>query len=237
MQHPEFKLHYLQKEILKKLTLQPELKFNQLLINGLESEHMNYHLQQLIKFDLVEKLRNKYSLTDAGKDYSNSLDDEIELVEKQPKVSVILHAIRVNDKTDEIEYLLSKRLRQPYYGKIGRLGGKVRFGESLEAAARRELYEETGLNIEKLQLETIYHKLRSREDGTVVQDVIFYIFFATNFSGEMIEKTDVQENFWMSKRELESRTDLDLFDDLVLHERREPQALEFIENIAIAEGY
>jgi hypothetical protein len=44
------KLHYFQKDLLKKLTLSDKpVRFNELLIEGLESEHMNYHLQKLIE--------------------------------------------------------------------------------------------------------------------------------------------------------------------------------------------
>jgi len=40
------KLHNFQNDLLRKLTLSKEdLRFKDLLIDGLENEHMNYHLQ------------------------------------------------------------------------------------------------------------------------------------------------------------------------------------------------
>lgn len=154
------KLHQLQKVLLKKLSKISSARFNELLITGLSSEHMNYHLKKLIECGLVEKTGD-YSLTDKGKDYINLLDDEAEVIERQPKTSVLIHAIRQNPD-GEMEHLMSRRLKQPYLGKVGKIGGKVRFGETLVAAAQRELYEETGLRAGKMVLEEIYHKLRYR---------------------------------------------------------------------------
>lgn len=242
MNNLHIKLHEFQAAILKKLTMTPQLKSNQLLIDGLESEHMNYHLKKLIEFELVQKDGDKYELTDSGKDYSNLMDDNVEIIEKQPKTSVLIRAIRKNEETGEIEHLMSKRLRQPYFGKVGRLGGKVRFGETLEQAAARELYEETGLTASNWQMENIYHKLRYRPDGEFVQDILFYGFVATELSGEFITKTPHQENFWISNRELAERKDLDLYDDLVLDDllfeaMKGKLGLEFSESVGVVSGY
>lgn len=55
------------------------------------------------------------------------------------------------------EFLCQQRLKQPYYGFWGRLGGKLRWGESFEEAAARELMEETGMTA-TFTYKTIYHK-------------------------------------------------------------------------------
>jgi len=203
----DIKLHYFQKDLLKKLTLSDKpVRFNDLLIEGLESEHMNYHLQKLIEFGFVAKSTQRYSLTDLGKDYSNLMDDAIEIVEKQPKTSVLLIVISKRDGTNSDEYLVNKRLRQPYYGKVGMLTGKVRFGETLTQAAQRELFEESGLHAENCKLMSIYHKIRTKGDDTV-QDVLFYRMLMTEISGELISKTQYQENFWQTNDELVARSD------------------------------
>lgn len=236
MNYPSRKLHYYQIELIKKLSTNPLLRFNQLLIEGLESEHMNYHLKLLIEDNLIAKTGQHYTLTDAGKDYSNLLDEQTDIIEKQPKTSIIIRGVRENNQ-GKIEHLLNKRLRQPYYGKVGRITGKVRFGETLREAAERELYEETGLTAKNYFLEEIYHKMRHRQDGQWVQDVIFYIFLVMDFSGTLIEKTPYQKNFWITKSELQKRKDLDPYDDLILECRTKPQTLTITEHIAIAEGF
>lgn len=198
---------------------------------------MNYYLKKLLKLELVQKTDNQYSLTDIGKDYVNSLDDETKLTEKQPKTSVIIFGVRKNEQNGEIEFLLNRRLEQPYLGKIGRIGGKVRFGERLEDAARRELMEETGLKVESLTLETIYRKIRKRGD-VYVQDVIFYVYFGTGFSGELVTKTKFQDNFWVSNREIsENPEKYDLYDDLVLEDRLVPKPFSISENTGVAQDF
>ena len=238
MASTEIKLHYYQKALVKKLTLSKEGKrFNELIIRGLESEHMNYHLKQLVELGFVGKLDENYILTDLGKDYSNLLDDGLAITEKQPKTSIIIHGVRKNKK-GQIEHLLNRRLRQPYHGKVGHITGKVLFGETLKEAAARELYEETGLTAKNFILEKVYRKMRKREDDIFVQDVIFYVFFVTEFSGSLIKKTSFQENFWATKEEVSSNIrKYDVYDDFSLEDRLKPKKLVVTENVGIAEGF
>lgn len=230
-------LHELQKTILRTLAFQKSARFNELLIENLESEHMNYHLKRLIEMGLVAKHEEKYLLTDYGKDYSNLMNDDLTEIEKQPKTSVLLRIVRKNEQTGEIEHLLCRRLRQPYFGKVGRLSGKVRFGESLYDAARRELKEETGLDANVVEIEEIYHKIRYRENNEVVQDVIFYTCFVTETTGELVEKLPYQENFWVSAKRLENDKNIDPFEGLILDDNLAAKKLSLIESIGVAQGY
>lgn len=234
MNNINIKLHDYQKQILSILVNKSEAKFTELLLNGLESEHMNYHLKKLVDYELVDKSDNVYFLTDKGKDYSNLMDDDVEFIEKQPKVSVLLHVVRLNSE-GEVEHLLSKRLRQPYLGKIGRLTGKVRFGETLEQSALRELYEETGLYAKYIKLEQVYHKLRHKGDS-YLQDNIFFRFFIKDVYGQFISSTRHQENLWLTKKDILSG-DYDVFEDLVLDNRFEPNEINFTENDSVAKDY
>lgn len=229
-------LHTFQKDILKKLALNKDAKFNDLLIPNIESEHMNYHLKKLIDDNLVEKLKEKYKLTDFGKDFINSMDDAIDYIEKQPKTSILMNAVRKNSK-GETEYLLMKRLKQPYFGKVMELSGKVQYGESIVSAVERELYEETGLKAGFIQLKRIYHRLRFNEKNEFVQDVIFYIFFMKDFSGNFIEKLPWQENFWMTKDELYSKPDIETIEGLKLDDNFNPNKIEFSESIKKSDGF
>jgi ADP-ribose pyrophosphatase YjhB (NUDIX family) len=234
MKNHHIKLHVYQKQLLAKLVSVQKVAFKDLQLEGLESEHMNYHLKKLVEAGLVYKGKDGYSLTNEGKDYSNLMDDEVEFVEKQPKTSVLLNIIRINDQGKK-EELMCKRLRQPYYGKVGRLTGKVRFGEKLEEAAARELYEETGLKANTIVLEEIYHKIRKDRDGNPIQDVLFYRFFITDVFGSFIPKTPHQENIWIGS-ENGSLEDFDFFDDLEFNEKKEPRKLTFVEHSKTDDG-
>lgn len=226
-------IHEYQRAILAKLVIKQPLRFNELLVDGIESEHVNYHLKKLIETQLVTKSGTTYTLTDKGKDLMNLYNDTFTAVEKQPKTGVILNIVRFNKEKNAIENLLNRRQRQPYYGKVGRAGGKVSFGETLEQAAKRELLEETGLTIESLALEKIYHKVRFREDQTVVQDVIFYIFFGADPVGE-IKNGPFEDVFWATEEEAK---DLDVYDDFEFSQRLKPNPLSFEEHMDVAEGY
>jgi ADP-ribose pyrophosphatase YjhB (NUDIX family) len=230
----DIKPHYYQKQILKKLIhSEIGLHFTDLLLVGLESEHVNYHIQKLIELDLVFKKDNLYYLTNLGKDYINQLDDKNEVVEKQPKISVLIKPRRFNTDKNTMEYLMYKRLKQPYFGKVGSIGGKVRFGESMEDAAKRELYEETGLITNKLILIEVYRKIRNDEKQNTVQDVIFFIYWGEDISGTLIEKSEIQENFWATAEELYKRDDL--FDDFGIQSDDKP--FEYSESKGSVEGF
>lgn len=236
MDKVNIKLHKYQVKILANLSTEAGLKFNKLLIDGLESEHMNYHLKRLLDIGLVQKDNNRYFLTDAGKDYVSYMSDDVEFVEKQPKTSVLLHVVR-KDESGKIFVLLSKRLKHPYYGKIGRLTGKVKFGETLMDASRRELYEETGLQSESMVLERIWHKIGFNKRNECVQDSLFYRFFIKDTYGNFIEKTPYQHNLWLSKEDLLNKEKFDFFDDLEIDERYEPENLSFTEDILTVDDF
>ncbi len=157
------KLNEYQNQIIKKLALSQGLRFSEILWDEVSSEHMNYYLKKLIELGYVEKNKLKYCLTSFGKDYCNRTDYSMKEVERQPKTGVILFVTRMGKIG--VEYLVNKRLRQPYFGKVGRMTGKVKFGETLEEAAKRELLEETGLVAGSCQLLKVYHKLRKDKDG------------------------------------------------------------------------
>ena len=149
---------------------------------------------------LVEKSGSKYTLTSRGKEYANRMDTDENEIEKQPKVSVALIVERQNG--NRREFIVQQRLKQPYYGFYGRLGGKVRWGESFEEAAARELTEETGLT-GTFTFSHVFHKRDyAKSDGTLLEDKIFVIMHCADAHGEMMEQFEGGKNFWMTQEEL-----------------------------------
>lgn len=167
---------------------------------SLTSDHFNFHIKKLVEVGYVQKHDASYSLTSRGKEYANRMDTDENEIEKQPKVSVVLLVERNHD--GRREFLTQQRLKQPWYGFYGRAGGKVRWGESFEEAAARELKEETGLD-GAFTFSHVFHKRDYKtSDGSLLEDKIFVIMHCNDFTGEMLEVFEGGKNFWMTQDEL-----------------------------------
>ena len=72
-----------------------------------------------------------------------------------PRPSVTVDVAIFRPFADEYQILLIKRYQEPYRGNFALPGGYIEMDESLEQAAHRELFEETGVeNIQLVQIQT-----------------------------------------------------------------------------------
>lgn len=200
----EATIHDSQTLILRHLLFVPSAGFAELQKQtNLTSDHFNFHIKKLVETGYVDKTSNKYSLTVKGKEYANRLDTDENEIEKQPKVSVALIVEKTID--DKRVFLAQQRLKQPYYGFWGRLGGKVRWGESFEEAAARELKEETGLD-GSFTFKLVFHKRDYKKtSGELLEDKVFIIMYSNDASGELLEYFEGGRNQWMSEEEFSSQ--------------------------------
>ena len=171
-------LHSAQIKVLRELLFMPAARFAELQkASGLESDHVKFHIKQLVKLGYINKIGNAYQLSVTGKEYANKLDTDAGVIERQPKVAVLLVVERYNSKIRIAEYLLQKRLKHPYFSFWGAPTGKVRWGETLLDAATRELKEETGLT-GTFEYRGIYHDLVWHQDtGEIFEDKLFQLMF------------------------------------------------------------
>lgn len=200
----EASAHEVQLAVLRYLLFHPAATFAELQkTSDLTSDHFNFHIKKLLESQLVEKVTGEYRLTPTGKEYANRLDTDDNTIEKQPKVSVALIIERTNDGKQE--FLVQQRLKHPYFGFWGRLGGKVRWGESFEEAAKRELKEETGLDGDFV-FKSVFHKRDyDKTSGDLLEDKVFIVMYCNNASGQLIVDFEGGHNEWLSHEEFSSK--------------------------------
>ncbi len=165
---------------------------------ALSNDHASFHIKQLVTNGLIEhvpKVYGEYRLTRDGKEYANRMDTDEKVIEKQPKLSVVL--VIENEKG---EHLQQERLKQPYFGYWGHPTGKIRWGETIEETAARELLEETGLTADLRPL-GFYHKMDYDENGELLEDKYLCLVHGTHPKGTMLEISDGQRNAWLSDEE------------------------------------
>ncbi|HEV2413094.1 MAG TPA: NUDIX domain-containing protein [Candidatus Saccharimonadales bacterium] len=192
-------MHPAQVTILHALLFRPAANFSELQkASKLSSDHFNFHLKQMVEQGVVlKKDDGTYELTQAGKEYANRFDTDERVVERQPKIGVLVVLERDDGKT-----LAQQRQKQPFFGYWGRVTGKVRWGETIMETAARELMEETGLTAD-LEFKGVYHKM-DYKDGTheMLEDKVFMLVHGTNPRGTLKEQFDGGTNAWLSPEEL-----------------------------------
>ncbi len=193
----EVQIHDAQTKILRELLFLPQCKFAELQkVSGLESDHAKFHIKRLVELGYIDRSGSFYKLSVKGKEYANKLDTDAGVIERQPKVAVMLIVEREVDGVKQ--YIFQERLKQPYYGFWGPPTGKVRWGESIVETAVRELKEETGLE-GTFEFRGINHERVIHDDtGDIVEDKIFNLMFCNDARGTMIKRFDGGRNVWRS---------------------------------------
>ena len=193
--------HPAQVAIMRQLLFVPSATFVSLQkVTGLTSDHATFHIKKLVEEGYVSKGLDQYKLSRQGKEYANRMDTDENEIEKQPKVSIAITLERRNSN-NEREFLFQQRLKNPYYGFWGRVGGKMRWGETIIEAANRELLEETGMTAD-FEYKLLYHKRDfDTQSGKLLEDKIFLCVYATKFAGTLVEKFEGGYNRWMTQAE------------------------------------
>ncbi len=208
-------LHSIQSQILKSLIFKAGESFNKLNESKISTDSFTFHLKSLVGAGLVKQENKRYFLTPIGKEFANRLDVDTQTpqVEKQAKIGVLIFA--VNGK----KYLLQQRLKHPYFGYYGGVGGKLKIGETIVDAAKREFLEEAGLT-GKLTFCGVNHKTDFSKQGELLEDKIFFVFKATNLRGDFIEQFQGGKNIWFSLPEIKKLDKLfpDVLDKIKLME-------------------
>jgi mutator protein MutT len=97
--------------------------------------------------------------------------------------------------------LLIRRGKQPLYGRWVVPGGTVELGEPLEEALVREMREETGLEVEPLELLTVFDRIQ-RDGARVLYHYVIVDYLCRWRSGEARAASDALEVAWAAPEEL-----------------------------------
>lgn len=106
--------------------------------------------------------------------------------------------------------LLVERGKEPWKGKWSLPGGSLEFGETVRAAARRELAEETGIEADLTTLVDIDDAIMRDENGRPVEHYSIVCFTGHWRKGEAAASDDVSRVQW---------ADLDALDRLAMTPR------------------
>ncbi len=200
----EATIHPSQIKILRHLLFVPSATFAELQKQtDMTSDHFTFHLKKLVENDYITKNDTIYTLTQAGKEYANRLDTASNVIERQPKISVLMLIER--DTGGTREFLWQQRLKQPFYGYWGRFGGKVTWGESFEDTARRELQEESGLVGDFTYAYTYRKRDYRNSDKSLLEDKVFIVMHCNNPTGTLIADFEGGHNEWLSAEELAAK--------------------------------
>jgi 8-oxo-dGTP diphosphatase len=109
---------------------------------------------------------------------------------------------------DQPSVLLIRRGQEPLKGEWSLPGGAVELGETLEEAVRREVLEETGLEIEPAGIVQAFDRIARDPEGRVRYHYVLVEFLCRVTGGSLACASDAAEARWATPHELDGLTPL-----------------------------
>lgn len=98
--------------------------------------------------------------------------------------------------------LLVERGKEPLKGYWSIPGGIVETGEKLAEAIRREVAEETGLNVDPYSMFEIFERVIPDADGRLEYHYVLIDYLCRRVSGEAAAASDVSRVAWVAEQNL-----------------------------------
>ena len=184
----------IQNNIISRLKNSKSLRYSELQPKDIPNDLFNYHLQHLVKKELIIRRQDGYSLSESGIRYVADPYPNNNVISSLFKINVITIVSRV--KNGKIEILNQIRKSNPSFGKIGVMGGVVLKGELIEDAARRKFKQETGLDANFKLMGT--ERRIMYKSGELFSDLLFPIAYSNKSEGELVVDSDFGHNMWVS---------------------------------------
>jgi 8-oxo-dGTP diphosphatase len=100
--------------------------------------------------------------------------------------------------------LLTVRGKEPRKGLWGIPGGVVEVGETLAEAVKREVFEETHIVVEPVELLTVFDSINKDDDGRVRYHYVLFEYLCEYVSGDVVAGDDAPDARWVSVNTLDS---------------------------------
>jgi len=99
--------------------------------------------------------------------------------------------------------LIIKRGHEPRKGEWSLPGGRVELGESLVEALKREIKEETGLDVEPGEVIESFDRIHRDPDGRVRYHFVIVDYVCRVSSGDAVAGSDAEAVAWISADEID----------------------------------
>jgi 8-oxo-dGTP diphosphatase len=100
--------------------------------------------------------------------------------------------------------LLVERAGEPLKGYWSIPGGIVETGEKLADGIRREVLEETGLDVEALSIFEIFERIIPDSQGAIEYHYVLVDYVCRPVGGQLMPATDVSRAEWVSAQNVRS---------------------------------
>lgn len=172
----------IKRHIIGLLMKNKKLKYSELMPDDVDNVLFNYHLQHLVKNNLLDKQENYYSLSIEGLQITaNVTSDGLYF----PKF-VCRYKLYVIDG-DKV--LLQHRQRTPWVGDITALSSKLVQGIGIEERATFRTKEKAGIKAKMTLLGSI-RTLAFNTTKDLIDDSIYFVCYSTTFTGEVKKDDD-----------------------------------------------
>lgn len=187
----------IQKKIFLKLLTSEQLRYSEIKPKNLANDLFNYHLQFLLKKELITKTGNTYTLSTKGIKFLEETKpiSRTEGFTQNYRVSVLYIVIRETNESKTI--LVQKRTRKPFLANTGIPSGKLLKGERIEDAAKRLCFKETGLKCVFKKI-GVLRSIRNFENELFSDGFWFVCVSTQEPSGDVENISTHGENSWVS---------------------------------------